>query len=340
MILTVEGVEYPQDLGIVALCEHILYGMSGWENDPWVSFNRQEAYAAVLSSLQEFKEAGGKTLVDYTGMLLGRDAELLLNLASSAGIHIIASAGLGNQDSIPGHFLLPPVRRRTKGEGRAGIENKMWVPNVKYMANMFYNEMSKGMVAPGMIRTKIRAGIIRAGSSWDEITETEELSIRGAAMAAKRAGAAVIATGINQARGQMRIMMEEGLEADRIVIGHCDDGRAIDLERDKEIAKNGAYVGYDHIGWEDPSVPHSIPDERRVQLVKAMVEAGFAERIVLSCSAIGYAIDVPQPKHSFSHLLKSFVPKLKKAGVSASAIDTILIENPKRILTVQMNIEE
>ena len=68
-----------------------------------------------------------------------------------------------------------------------------------------------------------------------------------------------------------------------------------------------------------------------------MVEAGFADRIVLSCSAIGYGIDVPQPKHSFGHLLKTFVPELKKAGVSEDAINTILVENPRRILTSQTN---
>ncbi len=339
-IFTLSGPVASDNLGIVSLQEYLLFGLPGWQYAPEVDFDRAAAFDKIRSSLELFKKQGGGTIVDVSGITLGRDVMFYSKLTKVTGVPIVAATGFDNEPiSIPGHF--GAFRRFLYN-----VESKyQWAREVpgyfypshggtaEYFMFLFYNEMAKGMVAPGMIRTKIRAGIIRAGSSWDEITETEELSIRGAAMAAKRAGAAVIATGINQARGQMRIMMEEGLEADRIVIGHCDDGRAIDLERDKEIAKNGAYVGYDHIGWEDPSVPHSIPDERRVQLVKAMVEAGFAERIVLSCSAIGYAIDVPQPKHSFSHLLKSFVPKLKKAGVSASAIDTILIENPKRILT-------
>ena len=241
----------------------------------------------------------------------------------------MASTGLGSQDTMPGHFL-PPI-------AETGTKSREGIPDVAHLANMFYHELIKGMAAPGFIRTKIKAGIVKAGCSWDQITWAEELTLRGAAMAAKRAGVTVIANGINQAQRQLEIMLEEGLEPNRIIIGHCDDGRAIDLERDREMARKGAYVAYDHIGWEDASVPHSIPDEQRVELVKAMVEAGFTEHVILSCGAIGYALGVPQPKHSFAHLLKSFVPRLKKAGVNESAIDTILRENPKRILTRELS---
>ncbi|MFC1893338.1 phosphotriesterase [Chloroflexota bacterium] len=339
MIVTVRGVIQPQDLGIVAMNENVLYGLMGWENDPWFNFNRPEAFDLIVSSLKQFKDAGGKTIVDCGGILLGRDAEFLIHIASSAGINIITSTGFDSQDAIPGHFLLPLTEREIRIESQQGVvgEDKMWIPDAGQLANMFYNELAKGMVVPGMIRTRIKAGIVKAASSWDQITEIEEFSLRGAAMAAKRAGVAVITDGVNQARRQLEIMLEaeEGLAPNRIVIGHCDDGRAIDLERDKEIARKGAYVGYDHIGWEDSSVPYAMPDEKRVELVKAMVKAGFTEHIILSCSAIGYALGVPQSKHSFGHLLKSFVPKLKKAGVSESTINTILVENPKRILTTE-----
>ncbi|MFC1893622.1 phosphotriesterase [Chloroflexota bacterium] len=338
--MTVNGGVEPQDLGIVAMCENILYGLMGWENDPWITFNRPEAYDAIVSSLQEFKAAGGKTVVDCGGMLVGRDAELLMNIASSAKIHIVASTGFGSQDCIPGHFVLPLVERGMRDKSQEHVEVKMWMPDADFLADMFYDELTKGMVAPGMRRTTSKAGIVIANSSWDQITEAEEYSIRGAALAVKRAGIALIVGGssINQARQQMVMVMEEGLEPEHLIIGHCDDGRAVDLERDKELAQKGAYVAYDHVGWEDSTVPYGIPDERRVEMVKAMVEAGFAERIVLSCNAIGHAIDVPQPKHSFGHLLKNFVPKLKKAGVSDSTIDTILIDNPKRILTGKANL--
>jgi len=338
MTTTVKGTTGTEDLGIVAMHEYMLYGLVGWENDPWINFNRPEAFDAIVNALQEFKEAGGKTVVDCGGILLGRDAELLTNIASSAGINIIASSGFGSQDTIPGHYLMPLTEKIMRDKAQEDVEHKMWVPDADFFANMFYKELTEGMALPGMMRSGATAGILMAAGSWDEITEIEGFSLRGAAGAAKRAGVALMIGGINQARRQLEIVLEEGLQPDRIVIGECDDGRAIDLERDKEIAGKGAYVSYDHIGWEDTSVPHAIPDEQRADLVKAMVEAGLTDRIILSCSAIGYAIDVPQPKHSFGHLLKTFVPKLKKAGVSEDAINTILVENPRRILTSKTNL--
>jgi phosphotriesterase-related protein len=268
-------------------------------------------------------------------------------------VKIVAATGLDNEPlSIPPHFCWVGLYYYVPGpleQEMMGEQQVRWlrdVPGSYYpshgatkeeMMFLFYHELIKGMAAPGFIRTKIKAGIVKAGCSWDQITWAEELALRGAAMAAKRAGVTVIANGINQAQRQLEIMLEEGLEPNRIIIGHCDDGRAIDLERDREMARKGAYVAYDHIGWEDASVPHSIPDEQRVELVKAMIEAGFTEHVILSCGAIGYALGVPQPKHSFAHLLKSFVPRLKKAGVTDSAIDTILRENPKRILTRELS---
>ena len=333
MTMTGKGEKQKGDLGIVAMHEHMLYGLIGWDNDPWISFNRPEAYDAILNDLEEFKDAGGKTVVDCGGILLGRDAELLMSIAGSAGIDIVASTGFGNQDTVPGHFLISLTEKSLRDESQKDVEDKMWVPDSEFFADLFYNELTKGMVAPGMRRTDLKAGIVMAAGSQDRITVIEDLTLRGAALAAKRAGAAVMVDSIGQARRQLEIILEEGLAPNRVIIGSCDDGRAVDPERDKGFARKGVYVSYDHIGWEDAAAPHAIPDEQRVELVKAMINDGFTEHIVLSCTAIGYAIDVPRPRHSFAHLLKSFVPRLKAAGVTESEIDTILVENPKRILT-------
>ncbi|MFC1893621.1 phosphotriesterase [Chloroflexota bacterium] len=342
-IPTLTGSVSPDQLGIVSLSEHLLFGLPGWWYAPEVNFDRSAAFDQICSSLKEFKELGGGTIVDTSGITMGRNVPFYSKLAEVTGVQIVAATGFDSQPlSIPGHFFTHCfLYSNVQGpyywfREVPGSFYPSYGATKEYMMYLFYNELVRGMVAPGMIRTSIKAGIAKAASSWDQITQIEELSVQGAALAAKRAGVALIIggiNGINQARQQMEMVLEEGLEPDRIVVGHSDDGRAIDLERDKELAQKGAYVAYDHVGWEDTSVPHAVPDERRVELVKAMVDAGFAERIVLSCNAIGHAIDVPQPGHSFGHLLKNFVPKLKKAGVSDSTIDTILIENPKRILT-------
>ncbi|MFC1894267.1 phosphotriesterase [Chloroflexota bacterium] len=337
---TLTGPVVPDNLGIVSLGEYLLFGLPGWQYDPYVKFSRVAAFDQISSSLKQFKQLGGHTIVDTSGITLGRDVTFYSNLSKQTGVQLISATGFDNQTiSIPGHFYSHAFLYSNVGNPYywsrevPGSFYPSYGGTKEYFMFLFYNELVRGMVAPSMIRTKIKAGIAKAGSSWNEMTQIEELSLRGAALAAKRAGVTLIVNGINQARHLLDIALEEGLEPSRIVVGHCDDRRTIDLERDKEFSKKGAYVSYDHIGWEDSSIPFTLPDEQRIELVKRMVEAGFAEHIILSCSAIGYAIDVPQPAHSFSYLLESFVPRLKKAGLPSSIIDTILIENPKRILT-------
>ena len=332
-IKAVRGAVKPSDLGTVAMCENILYSLIGWESDPWLKYNRAEAFDANVASLKEFKENGGSSLVDFTGMLLGRDAEFLFDVSCSSGVNIIASTGFGSQKTIPSHFLISFKTGDNWIANYNDAPNEGCTFNSEHLAKLFYDELTQGMVIPGMMRTDMRAGIVKAASTWNHITTAEEVSIRGAAMAANEAGVPVYITGITQSGNQLQIMLKEGLEPDRVIFGHRDDGRSIDLQQDRELALRGAYVAYDHIGWEDKSLPHCVSDEQRVEQVKAMVDSGFTEHIILSCNAIGYALGVPQPGHSFSHLLKSFLPRLKKAGVSNNAIDTILRENPKRILT-------
>ncbi len=111
----------------------------------------------------------------------------------------------------------------------------------------------------------------------------------------------------------------------------------IDLERDKQIARAGAYVGYDHVGIEDwCSMSYSMPDERRVELVLAMLEGGFQDRILLSTDSNCWALGGGEPLlHNVGHMLRYFVPKLRQAGVSEDAINGILVENPKRVLPIQ-----
>ena len=344
---TLLGAISPDDLGVVSLSEHLLYGLPGWQHAPEVIFDRVIAFEEICSSLEQFKKLGGNTIVDAGGMTLGRDVPFYSKIAEETSVNILASTGFDDRPtSIPGHFFVVPYAYNLAPESKAwrkeipGSFYPSHAGTKDYLMYLFYDELTKGMVAPGMIRTKTRAAIVRAATSQDQMKglqgnplDIEEKSLRGAASAAKRTGVTLMVNHAGQEEHQLKSILDEGLEPDRVIFGHRDDGRSIDLQQDRELALRGAYVAYDHIGWEDKSLPHCVSDEQRVEQVKAMVDSGFTEHIILSCNAIGYALGVPQPGHSFSHLLKSFLPRLKKAGVSNNAIDTILRENPKRILT-------
>jgi predicted metal-dependent phosphotriesterase family hydrolase len=179
--------------------------------------------------------------------------------------------------------------------------------------------------------------VIRVANSRDTFTKLEEMQYRAAARAAKRTGAAVITSGAHFALKQLDILNSEKLDPSRIIISHLDSKDCMDLERDKKIARSGAFVAYDLIGIEDwSSLSCRMPDEMRVELVQTMIEAKLQHQILLStnakCQVLGRGETSLQ---NVTHMLRYFIPKLKRAGVSDKAISEIIIDNPKRVLPMQ-----
>ena len=338
-IETLTGPIDADDLGIVACHEYLLMGLPGWHHDPDVNFDRPQAFDDICAALEKFKSAGGGAVVDVSGITLGRNVPFYRRISEHSGVPIVAATGLPSQSmGIPAHFRTTALFYR--GEGPLSWKRDIpghfapsSIGSKEYLMFLFFNELTEGMVAPGMIRTPIRAGVVKADWGWDEITHVEVLSIQGAATAARKSGAALIVDGANQLDALIPLVEGEGLAAERVVVAGRDDRRATDNKRDIALAETGAAVAYDHIGWDEASAPHGMSDDDRVALVKAMVDAGFADRVVLSGSAIGCALGLAPSPHSYAHLLEDFVPRLQKAGVGEDAIETMLKANPRRLLS-------
>ena len=69
-------------------------------------------------------------------------------------------------------------------------------------------------------------------------------SVHAAGRAARQTGAAVVTHGMPWAEEQFRLLREEGLDPERIVISHLDDTMSLDFERDQRLARQGAFVAY------------------------------------------------------------------------------------------------
>ena len=279
----------------------------------WAWFNFNIMFEECYHQLMDFKLLGGQTYVDCSGIGMGRDLDVYIKLADSIRqLHIVASTGFDADNGIAPYF-------RTK--------------DMDYFEELFIHEITKGMG-----HTSVKAGIISVGNGGTgSFTKLGEMVYRAAARAAKRTGAAVIAHGACSPLKQLEILTNEKLDPSRIIISHLDGSGHIDLEHDKQIARAGAYVAYDDIGIEDwSSMPYGMPDEHRVELVLAMLEAGFQDRILLStgskCQVLGWG----EPHlHNSAHMIRYFLPKLRQAGVGEEAINGILVRNPKRVLPIQ-----
>lgn len=313
---TVLGPIKPEELGTTLMHEHIQFGQPGWDLDPLITWDDAEWFEKIKGDLLALRQAGGRTLVDVTGMAQGRDIEFYQDLSRVSGVQVVACTGFWALNGIPGF-----------------LHNR----DVDFFEELFVGELTQGMIMPRLLkRSTVKAGIIKVAidSFAQRPSPVEEATFRAAARASRRTGAAITTHGITHAERQMEIFEEEGVDPQRVVIGHADARYALDFERDKEICRRGYYLGYDHVGYEPhwSVAPYAMPDSKRVELTRALIDAGYLDHLVISCDTNGRALTSELKQHGYAWLLERFVPQLRDAGITDRQIETMLVETPRKIL--------
>jgi phosphotriesterase-related protein len=132
-----------EELGLVAVHEHIGYGMPGSELDTQWWKTPEQRYAETVPKLRQFsaysREYGGGTFVDATGICNGRDVDYYKSLSAKTGVHIVACTGFVGGDTALRFFA------------EAGVD---------YLMRQFVHEITVGIGSTGS-----RAGIIKVGVS-------------------------------------------------------------------------------------------------------------------------------------------------------------------------------
>jgi phosphotriesterase-related protein len=319
-INTVLGPIHPAELGVCSLHERLLRANPGWQYSPQAEqlFDAPRAFEKVFADLVDFRRAGGRSIVDTSTAGQGRDPELFAAWSRYSGVQIIGCTGFGS-----GVQLLPYFQERDQNT----------------LTQFLVDELTRGM-GP----SSIRAGAIAVGLSPGAIItpeglNLEELTCRAAAQAQRQTGAPIIAHGVGQIERLVEILLEAGAAPSRTLISHLDAADSLDAERDVRLAKQGFNLGYDHVGLEPDRYPRpdALPDQRRVEQVRQLIEAGHLDQIVLASSAVGWNVSLKEresPHHSFCHLLQSFLLKLGEAGLSQAQLQAMLVETPRRFLTI------
>ena len=112
---TVLGTIPAEELDIVAVHEHIGYGMPGSELDTKWWKTPEQAYEETVPKLRKFHEYGGGTFVDATGICNGRDVDYYKSLSAKTGVHIVACTGFVGGDTALPHFARATVDYLAQG---------------------------------------------------------------------------------------------------------------------------------------------------------------------------------------------------------------------------------
>lgn len=132
---------------------------------------------------------------------------------------------------------------------------------------------------------------------------------------------------------QLDIYEAEGVDMAHLCIGHQSTIKRSDdptWETHKEIARRGAFVGFDTVGHRMAS--SFIPEREKVDMVLNMIEAGYEDHVLLSSDFANTTQIKANWGNGFSTVLVQFAPKLRYFGVPEATIQKILVDNSRRWL--------
>lgn len=311
---TVLGAIPAAELGLVAIHEHIGYGMPGSELDSKWWKTPEQAYEETVPKLRRFHELGGGTFVDATGICNGRDIDYYKSLSAKTGVHIVASTGFVGGDTALAHFA------------RASVD---------YLAEVFEHEITVGIGNTGT-----KAGIIKVGvSRGGRMTELDKRIYRAAARAAKKTGVPILTHLAIDAEPAIEIFNDEQLPLNRVLFGHVDDGVNADKTKDTWIAEQGGRIGFDTFGYETelPDPPFwARPRKERLDHFLRFIGEGYLGQVLASADANCSPLGWPGVKgHTVNYIFDDLIPDLREAGMDEASINTIFVENPASFLTIQ-----
>ena len=201
---------------------------------------------------------------------------------------------------------------------------------VKDLTNEIISDISVGYKDTG-----IKSGIIgEIGLNGNPLLPEEINSAKAAAIASNITGAAISLHPpvlIEEKHRILDIISSEGTELNRVVLGHSNH-LAEDFDSLMSFFERDIYIAFDTLGVVR-SIASNNPDAIVANSIPKIIKEGYLDKILL-------AQDVCWKTHlkayggaGYSFILEKFLPHLKKLGLSERDINTIMIDNPKKILT-------
>lgn len=314
IVRTVLGDIAPADLGVTAAHEHLWCDQRMGREVPFPRHTNPmvlDDVDMIVDEVDRFQAAGGRALVEVTVHGWNRDVGKLAEISRQTGVHVIATSGYYVEACHP--------------DFAAGAD-------IRELEEFLVREMTEG--ADG---TSIRTGLLKAAVSRPVLEGVEERCTRAVARAHRRTGAAITThtsgstrfhiDGGNAGYQFLAIFDEEGVDPNRVIIGHCDENA--DIRQLAALMRRGAYVEFDVIGK-----AHWLLDDTRVDLVARLVDQGFAHRLLLASDRNRVHELHAGRGTGYDYLLTHFVPKLRRAGVDEASVGRMLVANPAEIFTL------
>ncbi len=290
------------ELGLTLPHEHLFTDLRGPQVSNYAQGNPDHVVSVMKPYLDEVVDLGVKALVECSTIGVGRNPDIIKAIAENTNLHLIIPTGVYREVYVPPELL-------------------GW--SVEELSEMWTNDICEGIE-----ESSIRAGFIKMSVSDEGITDVEAKNLKAAVITSQRTGAIIAShtIGGTLAEQEMNLLEKYGLNLNRFIWTHAqsESNKSFHLS----AAQRGAYISIDAIGsgW--------IPDQDMVEYTIALIEAGYANKILLSHDAGWYDPSTPNghPEgtgiRGYTALFKSFIPGLRKHGITDDIIEQITIKNP------------
>ncbi|WP_405727184.1 phosphotriesterase [Streptomyces sp. NBC_00028] len=297
-VRTVLGDVDPGALGVWDAHDHLFFG------SPQLPGQELRDVAAARAELVAFRAQGGGAVVQWTPYGLGRRAADLPPLARETGVAVVAATGL-HQAVHYDDRVLAELR---------GVR----------LAQVFVAELTDGIGTSG-----VRAGLIKVAGGFHALDAHARWTMTAAAEAHHATGAP-IAVHLELGTGALDVLEllcgELGVPPHGVILGHLN--RSPDSVAHLQAAASGCYLAFD-----GPSRAHHATDWRMPDAVRALAEAGHADRLLLGGDTTTAAARSVNGGPGMPYLLRRVGPRLA-AAVGAEVVERMLTVNPARAFAV------
>lgn len=343
-VMTVRGPIAPSDVGRCLAHEHIFsdlrqpywtepddpelaassYGVVSLEKrGAWLrnifSINSALVLDSVSVAVDEvrcFSRAGGQTIVDNSCIGINGDPRGLLRVSEETGVHIIASTGYYIERSLPG-----------------------WVAerSLDQLVEILVRDIEEGIDGSG-----IRAGVMADVGTTGSVTTLEEKTLSACARAQLTTGVGLAVhcdPSTQEGLRVLEILFAEGVPPERICLQHMDEASTAVGGDDYHLrlAEHGVWLEFDSFGAEYSGPAGYSPkphDAERARSVKNLVDHGHLGQILLSQDVFNKFQLKTWGGEGYTSLFDYGVPRLLSTGLTEADVDTMLVDNPARFLTI------
>jgi phosphotriesterase-related protein len=270
----------------------------------------------ILPELRAFAAAGGGTVVDFPPIEARRDPRAVAALARATGLHIVVGTS---------------------------FYTEAWQPDdVDRWSTEDLHARMLGDIMTGMDGTDVRAGIVGETPADRLVTDGRENAnariLRAAARTSAVSGAALSLhtdafgrKAPDDVQRALDLVAEEQPDLSRVVVGHAtavdDDWRSLHADA-TGLLERGVSVEFDLIGKPE------YPLDPTMSAVAALVRDGLGGQVLLSHDLFTKFDLRRWGGAGLIGVHDLAVPALRRLGRDERELDRILVDTPRRLLTL------